>query len=414
MEQSVDSRKNLFSSDWMVVATLTLAMIGFYGAELSFSVFLKPLVKEFGWTRAAASGSMSIAEGIAGLLGIVVGVLSDKYGTRILLASGGIFGGLGYLLMSSAGTLWQLYLFSGIMTGISIAVCWTSINATISRLFSDKRLLALGITTSGITIGNMVLPPLTAQIIAAFGWRFAYLVLAFVVWITTIPAAISLGNKRSNRIGRGQGNVLNKNGRKYSVEPVQQREPLTFQVAKTVPFWMLMITGFVTAAGYYFVATHIVAFATDIGIAPTSAPLIFLCMGAGNIAGKLLVWSMALKIGNRSLLFVLLALQAVAFFFLMKTTSFLVLLALGGIFGFGFGGSSPVRMSMIPEFFGMRHVGTIIGLVGVSWGVGGITGPILAGYFFDQSGSYNAAFLCGGLIMVVGIVATCFLKAPTR
>ena len=413
MENIVSPQKDISHHDWVIIGALTLVMAGFYGAELSFSVFLKPVIKEFGWTRAMASGSLSTVEGVAGLVGIVMGTLTDRYGARFLIAIGGLVGGLGYLLMSQVSSLWQLYVYFGVMAGISIAACWVPIGAIVSRLFGNKRLLVLGITTCGITAGQMSLPPLSAYIVAAYGWRYAYMVLATVVWVTAVPAVILLSKNSTQQEGRGDKGQNRREGDKTG-GPIQPREHSATESVKTVPFWMLVITGFVTAAGFYFVAAHIVAYATDIGIASTSAALILTFMGIGNIAGKLLVWPMAARIGSRATLFVLLGLQALVLFFLIRTTSLWMLFALGPIFGFGFGGTSPVRTSMIPEFFGMRSVGVIIGLVSLAWAVGGMSGPFLAGCIFDLSGSYERAFLAGGLIMVVGVVATYFLRAPKQ
>lgn len=71
-----------------------------------------------------------------------------------------------------------------------------------------------------------------------------------------------------------------------------------------------------------------------------------------------------------------------------------------------------IRMSIIPEYFGTKAVGTLIGIAGVAWGLGGIVGPILAGYIFDTTASYNLAFLTGALLLLVGMIAALFLNAP--
>jgi MFS family permease len=297
------------------------------------------------------------------------------------------------------------------MEGMCIACCWTPIATTVSRQFVEKRILALGIATSGITIGSMIMPLMTAYFISSFGWRLAYLVLAAVVWISAIPGVMLLGKNPPQDLGT-RDNGQNMKGGELSGERTQRPGYLASESAKTVPFWMLMIVGFVTAVGFFSVASHIVAYATDMGIAPTSAALILTFMGVGNILGKLLVWSMTSKIGSRATLFVLLTLQALFLFFIMRMSGLWILFAFGAVFGFGLGGSSPIWTSMVPEFFGMRSMGTIIGLVGFAWGVGGVAGPLLPGYIFDLSGSYDMAFLSVGLIMTTGLVATYFLKAP--
>ena len=69
-------------------------------------------------------------------------------------------------------------------------------------------------------------------------------------------------------------------------------------------------------------------------------------------------------------------------------------------------------MSIVPEYFGTKAVGTLIGIAGVAWGLGGIVGPILAGYIFDKTASYNMAFSTGALLLVIGMIAAIFLKPP--
>ena len=278
-------------------------------------ILLKPILTEFNWTRAIVSGAMSTSAGIAGLLGVVAGRLTDKYGPRILMGVGALLGILGYLLMNWMDSIWQLYIYFGVIVGISFAVCWTPINATVSRWFFKKRVLALGITTSGITLGHMFVPPLVALFIDANDWRFAYIMLALLVLISVIPALLMLGRNPPLDIY-----VLQRNGNSSnSIDAmvVEQPEPYKWTIleaAKTLPFQMLMVTGFVTAAGFYFIAVHIVAYATDLGIDATLAALILTFMGGANILGKLLMPPIVTKIGGRFSLLLLFALQAITLF----------------------------------------------------------------------------------------------------
>jgi MFS family permease len=406
------SERGMFLYGWVIVAVSILVMIGLGGAELSFGVFLKPIQEEFGWTRTMVSGAVSIVEGVCGLVGIVIGRLADKHGPRMTIAICALIGGLGCLLMSQTRSLWQLYLYFGVMVGVCIAG-WISVFAAVSRRFVDKRVLALGITSSGITIGQMFLPPVLAYFIISYEWRLAFVILAVIVWISAIPALILLEKNppQGRRVLCDNWNERDRTehkGRRLT-EP---RQYAVTEAVKMVQFWMLIITGFVIAVGFYVVTIHIVAYATDIGIATTSAALVLTIMSIANILGRLLVAPLAIKVGGRFTLFLLLALQALALFLLMWASNLWMLFALAAVFGFGFGGTSPIRMSMIPEFFGVRSVGAIMGTVGVAWAVGGITGPILAGYIFDVSHSYDMAFLAGGLLLIIGMTTTYFLKVP--
>jgi len=395
-----------------MVTVSTLALIGLGGTEFSFGVFLKPIQEEFGWTRVMVSGAVSVVEGVGGLVGIIMGRLADKHGTRVLVAVCALSGGLGYLLMSQATSLWQLYLYFGVMVGVCVTG-WIPVTAAISRWFVDKRVLALGISGSGYTIGQMVLAPVAAYFIIGHGWRLAFIVLALIVWISVIPALILLAKSPPRGTWAPRENQLKRNrSEDKNTELTGRREYVAADAAKMVQLWMLMITGFVSAVGFYVVTIHIVAYATDIGIATTSAALVLTIMSVANILGRLLIAPITMRVGSRLTLFLLLALQALALFLLIWATNLWILFALGAVLGFGFGGTSPIRMSMIPEFFGVRSVGAIMGIVGAAWAVGGITGPILAGYIFDLRNSYDMAFLVGGLLMITGMAATYFLKVP--
>ena len=393
---------------WLIVGASTLLMFGNYGTSGSFGVFLKPIVDELGCTRAMASAAMSMVMGLSGLIGIVAGRLSDKYGARVLIATGIIMGVLGYLLMYRVSSLWQLYAYFGLMVGVCLGTGFSPTLATVSRWFTRKRVLAIGITTGGIAVGQTVLTPLVAYFITGYGWRPAYLLLAIILLITAVPAVILLGARPQQRIAVSRS-ADSEDG------DIEGREPprgwSTREATKTFRFWMLVIIGFVTATGFYFVQVHIVAYATDAGISVTAAALILTFVSIGSIVVQFVVWSLC-KIGNKYAIIILLALQAVTLLLLMGTTSFWMLVVLGTVFGFGFGGSTTVRLAMISDIFGTRSLGAILGLISTAFAAGGIVGPILAGYIFDLSHSYHIAFLAGGLLLAVGVICAFFIKAP--
>ena len=296
-----------------------------------------------------------------------------------------------------------------------MGTCFTPIVATISKWFTEKRVLAVGLTTVGIATGQMILPPVIAFFMVDNGWRPAYIVLAIVLWITAIPAVILLRKKTSQNsaVFLSQQSSADSVNNEIKISN-QSREFSAREAMRTMPFWMFTIIGFVTAAGFYFLVVHVVAYAIDTGIKPTDAALILTFANVGLIAAQFLVWGLAKRLSSRFTIIILLALQALALFLLIGAKSFTPLIVLGVIYGFGFGGSNTVRLSMVSEIFGTRSTGAILGLVTVAWAAGGMCGPILAGYIFDISRSYTIAFLVGGLLLTTGAVSGFFLKAPGR
>ena len=101
-------------------------------------------------------------------------------------------------------------------------------------------------------------------------------------------------------------------------------------------------------------------------------------------------------------------------FLLIEVNSLQLLIILVVVLGFGLGGSNTIRISMIPEVFGTRSGGKFLGIISMAWAVGGVTGPFLAGYIFDLSQSYNAAFLTAGIMLAIGAVSGFFLKVKEQ
>jgi MFS family permease len=336
-----------FSYGWIIVIASLILLMGSFGAQLCFGVFLRPLSEAFGWTRAATSGAMSVGMGISGLVGIIMGKLTDKYKIRIIIIIGVLIGGLSYLLLSNMNSLWQLYLYFGGGAGICVGSTYTPVSATVSKWFVEKRPLALGIALMGITIGQMVLSPIIAYIITEHGWRTAYIILSMVVFFTAIPAVISIGRTPPVPAEtKSSQNVISKSKQSGQRQGWSARE-----ASKTAPFWMLMITGFVLSAGFYFVTSHIVPYATDLGVSVTAAAMILTATSIGGIGGTLCAWPITVQLGNQYTLLVFIAGQTLAMFLFIFTKSTWSFYAVAILFGFSFGGASPVRVAMVPPLF---------------------------------------------------------------
>jgi MFS family permease len=399
MNRNLDSENSLFFYGWIIVLASFILLIGSYGTQICFGVFLKPLSEEFGWTRAATSGAMSVVMGISGLIGMIMGKLTDRYSVRTVISIGVLIGGLSYLLLSNMSSLWQFYLCFGLGAGLCAGSTYTPVNATVSKWFSEKRALALGIALLGITVGQMVLSPITAYTITEYGWRTAYRLLALVVFVTAIPAVILIG-KTPPVVAQAQAS---QDGTAKPGQPARLQGFSAREASKTAPFWMLMITGFVISAGFYLVTSHIVTYAADLGNSVTTGAMILTMASLGGIGGMLLAWPITEKLGNQATLLVLILGEAVAMFLFIFTRSVWSFYAVGILFGFSVGAASPVRMAMVPPLFGLRSIGTILGFATFAWAIGGFAGPLLAGSIFDLSHSYDVAFVCGAMLLMIGV-----------
>ena len=82
------------------------------------------------------------------------------------------------------------------------------------------------------------------------------------------------------------------------------------------------------------------------------------------------------------------------------------------IFGFAYGGWVTQSAPVVGEYFGLKHMGTILAMIISSFGLGGMVGPILGGYTFDVTGSYYPAFLSGAGFCAIAAVLSFIVKPP--
>ena len=173
---------------WVVVGAVWVTLAIASGLYFSFPVFFVALLEEFGWSRGATAAAFSISSIVQGLLSPVVGTLVDRLGPRRVILSGTFVLGGACLLASRIGSLWSLYLVTGVLAAAGVcAVSWVPSGALIARWFAERRGSMMGIAFSGMGAGVLVMGPLAQWLIDGYGWRTAYLVLGTGTLAVLIP-----------------------------------------------------------------------------------------------------------------------------------------------------------------------------------------------------------------------------------
>ncbi|MFC1593137.1 MFS transporter, partial [Candidatus Omnitrophota bacterium] len=126
------------------------------------------------------SGAFSLRMLFTGLLSMVMGKLNDRFGPRLVVTASGFFIGLGFLLMSQISTIWQLYLFFGVIVAIGISGSLIPMVSTVARWFVRRRGLMTGIAVSGGGFGTLVMPLLASYVISNYGWRTSYTIMGVI------------------------------------------------------------------------------------------------------------------------------------------------------------------------------------------------------------------------------------------
>jgi MFS family permease len=175
---------------WIVVAMAFLANLIAFGLVYSFSVFFKPLSSDFGWSRAMTVGAFSAYAITHDVFAPFTGWLTDRFGPRVVATIGGLCLAGSMILMSHITTIWELYLYYAFLFGLGVAAVYAPMMATVSRWFTLKRGLAIGLTAAGLGAGSLGLSPLVAWLISSYGWRTAYVFVGAMAFTVFIPIVI--------------------------------------------------------------------------------------------------------------------------------------------------------------------------------------------------------------------------------
>jgi MFS family permease len=397
-----------FSSGWATVAVLFVLLVGAVGTQMCFGLFLKPLADGFGWSRAGVSGAMSLLMAVSGVVGVAMGKVTDRFGARTAIAPGILIGTVSYLLVSRVEALWQFYLLFGLGGGILIGCANTPAITSVSRRFgADGRTLAIGVVLLGSIVGQMALSPSISAVIVSFGWRPAWVIMAIVVLVCGLPSIAFLGRSRPGTGRPALSRGADAEGTEKGEEGLSWRG-----AARTLAFWVLIVTGVIFGLGFSAFSAHIVAYITDTGLSTTTAVMVFTVSSAGMVVGTLVAGAIATKLGDRLALVLLTALDGVVTALFVGARSAWRFYRLAVILGFAFSAVVPIRMGVVSPLFGLRAVGTIVGILSLSFSVGAIGGPFLTGYIFDAAGSYDPAFLIFGGLLLAAALALCFLRVP--
>lgn len=266
-----------------------------------------------------------------------------------------------------------------------------------------------GIALAGMSLGNLIAPPVISQLIAAYDWRLSAVILGGVVLVFMVLGAQFLRRDPSQMgqmpHGENEGKQpgLNSNVKAYSLK----------EAASTVQFWLLFIGLFCYGFSVFAIIIHIVPHAIELGISTDIAANILASAGGASIIGSLVLGSFGDRVGNRRVYIIGFILLSAALFWLMPASTAWMLFLSVAVFGFAQGGISAQGSPIVAKLFGLGSHGLIFGVVCLGFRIGAAVGPIVTGYIFDLRGSYQSAFLVSAVIGFAGIILMALLR-PTK
>jgi sugar phosphate permease len=418
---------------WIIVGVSFLIGITEAGVfQNILSIFMKPMVNEFGWSRASVTGAMAFGTASGGLISLVFGPILDRHGPRMVAFWGIFLLSMGLVAMGFINDLWQLYLFFGVGRMIGVGVLGLAISVSVSNWFIRLRGRAMGITRIGDRFGSTLLPLIVQPLILMLGWRMAWGILGGVVFLMSgIPSLLFL-RRRPEDLGLlpdGASPVFEKNSpgdpstkRERVSTSDEHSEPIwsRAQALRTKTFWMLaFLEGLIyfAQAGINF---HIYPFLTDQGFNEMTAVSILSTVSVFGMVGSAIWGLLTERLHIRRLLTVNVLVNGLVFLGLYWVVGFRP----DGLFGIGMifflaalhgilhGGRNPMITLAWANFFGHRSLGSILSLSYLFHTAANAAGPVFAAFCFDLFGSYRFPFLFFVILFFLSGMITLRIQPP--
>jgi MFS family permease len=386
---------------WRVVLAATVGLIAGNGPmmQFTFGVFLKPIGVALGLSRGTVSAALSI-----GLLGTAlavpfVGRAMDRFGiVRVIVPSVIAFAAmlaLQGLLARNVVSLFVLSALMGIAAGGQTPVGYAR---AIVTWFDRQRGLALGIAMTGVGIGTILMPQLTAYLIASFGWRMAYVWLAPVLLVVALPAVV-LFLRDGPLTGGGVSAVADKKAG-TDAAAAARRTPIFVTLAAVFTLIAFAANGTIA---------HVVPLLTDRGVNPARAAGSLASIGFALIAGRLVAgWLVdridAVLITAAFFTSVLLGVLLLQFGSMSTVVVALVLI------GLGLGAEIDLLAYLVARNFPTIAFGELYGTLFGLFLIGSSLGPLAVGASFDWTGSYNVGLTTMAVLIAVAIALTLTLR----
>ena len=403
MQTSPDRQKRprIFYGWYIVAASFTSNVFVSGAYWQGFQLFFLPLLREFGWSRAALSGAFSMRQMEIGVFAPFLGFIVDRYGSRLVIMVSGFVLGLGMILVSFTFSLWSFYLFFMIASlgasGTSHAIGWA---VAIAKWFRRKRGIALGMGMSGPVMTGVVLFGL-AYFVDTYGWRDTLRGTGVMLWFIVIPLALVIKDSPESQGLLPDGDTPEEADPvayvgDQTARPRPRFEEQGFTAGEALrsrSFWIISLMFGGMFFGTSAIQVHQIPYFESVGFSTAEAAvtvtLVFALSGVGRIGAGYL----ADFVDIRFILVGMVGFHVIAWTYLATAgvTTLWGAVPFTVLFGIPFGAMVSIRPVLLAQLFGTRSLGSLSGMLQATALASGVVGPVLMGWIFDVRGTYGLA-----------------------
>ena len=397
----LDSRYSWFR----LAVSMLIATIGSVGMW-SVIVVLPKIEQEFGADRSEASLPFTTIMVGFGVGNILIGRFVDRYGIALPMAVSSVLLAAGFYSSTLVDSVWMFAILQGLMVGLGTAICFGPLMSDISHWFYRRLGIAIAAAASGNYFAGTLWPLFLKGIIAAEGWRTAYVTVAIIIFSTMLPLSFFFRRRIP------QSPIPLEGEEDKSTQPPETRKQVDLK-GNTLVF-LLTIAGVACCVAMSMPQVHIVAYCADLGYGIVRGAEMLSLMLAGGIVSRLISGVLADYIGGVQTLLIGSVLQCIALFLYMPFNGLVSLYIVSLIFGLSQGGIVPSYAIILREYLPAAGSGQRVGIVVFATVMGMAVGGWLSGLIYDLTHSYQAAFINGIGWNFINIFVMLFILLKTR
>jgi predicted MFS family arabinose efflux permease len=389
---------------WVVVGVMFTVILATVGVRAAPGVLIVPLENAFGWSAATISGAISLNILLGGLVGPFGAALIQRIGLR-----GTVLSSLTLLVIGAMGAAfatrpWELYATWGVLVGIGSGAGMIGMaTAVANRWFVARRGLVVGLLTASNASGQLVFLPMLASFAEHFGWQSVPWVVALVI-LALIPIVALVLAESPGAIGLGPyGAVAEPPVVRNTENPVTVALSGLGRGMRSLDFWLLFssfaVCGFSTNG---LVATHLIAYCADHGIAAVSGASLLAAMGVFDLIGTTFSGWLTDRYNARVLLFWYYGLRGLSLMILPFTNFDMISLSLFAVFyGLDWVATVPPTVALTNQVSGRKDAPVIVSWIVCGHQMGGALAALGGGVMRNATGSYMAAFIASGAACLI-------------
>jgi len=370
---------------WVVVAASAVGL--FFGAfpivVFSFGVFYPAFVRDFHTGRAAIALAFTLHNTIGPICAVWIGVMADRFGPRRIILPG--LTALGVILLSAqaiGAEIWQLYIFYIALGAVSCATTAVPYSLAVSGWFDRRRGFALGMMMGGLGMGAIVVPPIAQWLILHYGWRSTFAIAGWASLIIGIPTvAIFLRDKSGGR----QRKTLS------ALSPSEGSELPWNEVWVSSRFWIMIAVVMASSASVHACFIHLPQIVAHGGRTATGTAIITSVLGSAMLIGRVGTGYFLDRYFGPYVTSCLFFGGAVGIALLLIGAANSSVYIAVFLVGLAFGAEMDVMAFLLGRYFGLKNLGKAFGITFAAFVLAGGLGPLIMGFVFDTTGSYNMA-----------------------